>query len=126
MSLEPDRRIDPEIAKAIATWLRNAGLLATFGVVAYVGESGIDGGFLKDLWAAAKTAGTFGCLFATLAWIDEKADRKRAEQQLFDRTIGFTESTNRQATANENGVDALKEMATALRSLTLSVRSRRR
>ena len=85
-------------------------LVVLLVLVAYLGESGKDGGFIKDLWNAAKTASPFAAMFAVLAWLDERRERREAQQQCYDRTISFVEATNKQSTAMETMVDGIKQV----------------
>lgn len=103
--------------------LSAVGLLAA---AAYLGETGRDGGFIKDLWAAAKTAGTFGCLFATLAWLDERRRSSKAQEELLERTISFVESSNQGSRALEKMTDAVKEIGSVIASKITTSRRRGR
>lgn len=92
-------------------------------VVAYVGETGNDGGFIKDIWAAAKTASPFAAMFATLAWLSERQERRKAQEQCQERTISFVESTNQHSTALEKMVEAVKQISN---SISRNLKRRRR
>lgn len=71
--------------------LATAGLLAA---LAYFGEKGDDGGFIKDVWLAAKTASPFAAMLALFLLLDERAERRSAQKQCNERTIDFVQSTN--------------------------------
>jgi hypothetical protein len=62
--------------------------------IGYMGEHGTDGGFIKDIWTAAKTASPLAAMFAILAWLDERRERREAQKQCNDRTIEFVKATN--------------------------------
>ena len=90
--------------------LKKTGGVALLAAATYLGETGKDGGLIRDVWAAAKTAGTFGCLFATLAWLNEKRASQKAQEELLERTISFVESSNAQSRALEKIVEAVKHI----------------
>lgn len=98
-------------------------LLVVGGVVgiAYLGESGHDGGFIKDVWNAAKTASPFAAMFAVMAWLKADQERKDAQTQLYERTISFVEAANKQSAAVESMVTSIKKI-----SELISTRGRRR
>lgn len=83
MSLQP--LID--LIKKGAAW-------AALGLLAWLGESGRDGGFIKDLWLAAKTASPFAAMFAVIVWMGERKERIEAQRQCNERTIDFTNAIN--------------------------------
>lgn len=97
--------------------LRSAGAMTVILVVAYVGETGKDGGFIKDIWAAAKTASPFAAMFAVMAWLSERQERRKAQDQCQERTISFVESTNQHSTALEKMVEAVKTISGTLESV---------
>lgn len=76
-----------DLIKKSAAW----GVLAA---LAWLGESGHDGGFIKDLWMAAKTASPFAAMFAVIVWMGERRERIEAQKQLNARTIDFVNSVN--------------------------------
>lgn len=83
----------------IADVIKKALALLAVAAVAYTAETGGDGGFIKDVWTAAKTASPFAAMFAVLAWLDEKRERREAQRQCNERTIDFIEATNAVTTA---------------------------
>lgn len=85
----------------LAYWVKNALPIAVLGLIGWLGETGADGGLIKDVWAAAKTASPFAAMFAILAWLDEKRERREAQAQCNDRTIDFIKSTNAASSAFE-------------------------
>lgn len=66
----------------LAELFRKALPYLVLGIVGYIGERGSDGGFIKDVWTAAKTASPFAAMFAILAWLDEKRERRQAQEQI--------------------------------------------
>ena len=98
--------------------IRSAGAMALVLVVAYVGETGVDGGFVKDIWAAAKTASPFAAMFAVMAWLSERQERRRAQEQCQERTISFVESTNQHSTALEKMVEAVRAISGTIIDVT--------
>lgn len=77
-------------------------------VVGYLGETGNDGGFIRDIWNAAKTASPFAAMFAIMVWLDERRERREAQRQCNERTIDFIQSTNLAAKTFGSIVDGLK------------------
>lgn len=92
--------------------------MAFIALVAYVGETGKDGGFIKDLWNAAKTASPFAAMFAVMAWLRADAERRKAQEQCQERTISFVESTNQHSTALEKMVEAVRTISGTIISVT--------
>lgn len=95
----------------LITMLRSVAAMTAVVAVAYVGETGADGGFIKDVWAAAKTASPFAAMFATLAWLKADRERQKAQEQCQDRTISFVESTNQHSAALEKMVEAVRHIS---------------
>jgi hypothetical protein len=87
-------------------------------LIAYFAETGRDGGFIKDIWDAAKVASPFAAMFATFAWLSERGERRDAQRQCNDRTISFVEATNTQSGAIENMVAAVKQLADGFSSVS--------
>jgi hypothetical protein len=109
----------------VITMLRSVGAMAVVVVVAYIGETGVDGGFIKDVWAAAKTASPFAAMFATLAWLKSDRERQRAQDQCQERTISFVESTNQHSAALEKMVEAVRTISGTIISATNKSKRRR-
>ena len=82
--------------------------LLALGGLGYLAETGSDGGFIKDVWAMAKTAGPFGAALALMAWLDERKERRDAQRQCNERTIDFVNSTNRAVRAFESLGNSLR------------------
>jgi hypothetical protein len=85
-------------------------------LMAYIGETGRDGGFIKDVWAAAKTASPFAAMFAILAWLSERQDRRASQVELLERTIYFVEATNEQSASIERMTDAIRQVSNVIGS----------
>lgn len=99
-----------QITTAVNRLLIVSGLVA----VAYVGESGADGGFIRDLWNAAKTASPFAAMFAVMAWLKADQERLRSQRELYERTIMFVEASNKQSAALETMVASQKQVMSIL------------
>jgi len=84
--------------------------------LAYLGETGQDGGAFKDLWRAAQTASPFAAMFAIMAWLWERRDRIKAQVELMQRTISFVESMNEQSNAREKMVEAIRQLTELVRN----------
>ena len=91
-------------------FLKSVFAVGALGLFAYMGETGQDGGTFKDLWRAAQTASPFAAMFAVLAWLWERRDRNKAQQELMTRTISFVESMNEQSNAREKMVEAIRQL----------------
>lgn len=81
--------------------------IAAVAVIGYLGETGKDGGFIKDVWAGAKTASPFAAMFAVLAWLSERRERQEAQRQCNERTVDFINSTNAAANLFDRALDKL-------------------
>lgn len=104
------------------------GLFAVSAVagLAYLGETGHDGGAFKDLWGAAKTASPFAAMFAIIAWLWERKDRIRAQVELMTRTISYVESMNEQSNAREKMVEAIKQLSSLITNNPSLIKTRKR
>jgi hypothetical protein len=85
--------------------LVTAGLgLGTVVIFGAIGESGADGGFIKDIWGAVKTASPLGAMVTTygcyVIWKEWQRDRKEHA----DRTNLFNKTLNRYARLLESAV----------------------
>ena len=112
--------------KAIGAWLKNLSLLISLAAIAYFGEHGGDGGFIKDIWAQAKMASPFAAMFAILAWLDERRERREANKNCNERTVDFIRSTNLQTGAAEKVGDGMREISGAVREFATHLRNTRR
>lgn len=86
---------------AIIAFLKWAAGLISLAGLAYVGERGQDGGFIKDVWAAAKVASPFTAMIALILLFDERKERRQAQKDCNERTIDFIKSTNASSEAFE-------------------------
>lgn len=99
------------------SFLRSVFAVGAVAGLAYLGETGQDGGAFKDLWAAAKNASPLAAMFAIIAWLWERRDRIRAQIELMNRTISFVETMNEQSNAREKMVEAIKSQSALIRNL---------
>ncbi len=104
----------------LVTAIKSVGAMLFVVAIAYVGETGQDGGFIKDVWAAAKTASPFAAMFATLAWLRADTERRKAQEQCQERTISFVESTNQHSAALEKMVEAVRQISGTIVTATSS------
>lgn len=74
--------------------LQKIGWLLGLVIIGYLGESGQDGGFIRDIWASLKTASPPVAMVLFMLFIDERRERREAQRQCNDRTIAFTDSAN--------------------------------
>lgn len=79
----------------IADLIRKGFALAFVALVGYLGESGSDGGFIKDVWASLKTASPPVAMVLFLLFLDERRERREAQRQCNERTEAFTDTTNK-------------------------------
>lgn len=100
-----------------------AGIVA---VVAYLGENGKDGGFVKDVWASLKTASPPVAMLLFLLLLDERRERREAQRQCNERTEAFTESTNGTANVLQRFTDALRDVADGVNGKSPAPRPPRR
>ena len=96
------------------SFLKYLSVAVGFVGVAYLGQSGKDGGFIMDLWNAAKTASPFAAMFAILFFLDERRERREAQRQCNERTISFVEATNTQSTTLEKMIEAIEHLRVLL------------
>lgn len=95
------------IADAIRKVILYGFTFLTIAALAYFGEQGSDGGFIKDVWGAAKTASPFAAMLCLMLLLDERRERRDAQKQCADRTIDFIKTVNQ-------GFRAVDKMAEAL------------
>lgn len=84
--------------------------ILVFGV-GYAAEKGADGGFIQDIWTAAKQASPFAAMCAVWAWLDERRERREAQRQCADRTVDFINTTNESTKTIERAIKILTEAA---------------
>jgi hypothetical protein len=85
-----EQRVAETVRKVIAYGFS----FATIAALAYVGEKGTDGGFIKDVWTAAKTASPFAAMLCLMLLLDERKERREAQRQCAERTIDFIKTVN--------------------------------
>src|SRR5690349_19303304 len=86
--------VQPMLYKGVEVAKKVALPVAALGAVGWASESGLDGGIFKDVWAAVKGTSALGAMVFFLLWLDERSERKKSDLRLFERTMGFTETTN--------------------------------
>lgn len=64
------------------------------GVIGWLGETGKDGGFIRDIWQALKTASPPVAMIMFFLYMRESQKRDEAQKQCNDRTIDFVKATN--------------------------------
>jgi len=111
---EPELAIGRFLFDRLFSFLKYTSVVAGFVGIAYLGQTGKDGGFIRDLWDAAKTASPFAAMFAILFFLDERRERREAQRQCNDRTMSFVESTNEQASNLEKLIEAINQLRTTL------------
>ena len=105
----------------LADWLKRAPLFIGLAAFAWLSETGNDGGFVRDIWTAAKTASPLAAMVALYLLYDERRERREAQRQCNDRTIDFVQSTNLQANSSGRTAEAVRDMAEALGTLGDSI-----
>ena len=105
----------------LADWIKRAPLFIGLAAFAWLSETGNDGGFVKDIWMAAKTASPLAAMVALYLLYDERRERREAQRQCNDRTIDFVQSTNLQANSSGRTAEAVRDMAEALGTLGDSI-----
>lgn len=93
-------------AKLADTVKKLAAVGAVVGV-GYIGESGQDGGFIKDVWAALKTASPPVAMVMFILFLDERRERRECQRQLNERTVDFIQSTNAADAAFSRALDKI-------------------
>jgi len=111
---EPELAIGRFLFDRLFSFLKYTSVVAGFVGIAYLGQTGKDGGFIRDLWDAAKTASPFAAMFAILFFLDERRERREAQRQCNERTMSFVESTNEQASNLEKLIEAINQLRTTL------------
>lgn len=94
----------------IFSFLKYLSVAVGFVGIAYLGQTGKDGGFIRDLWEAGKVASPFATMFAVLFFLDERRERREAQKQCNERTISFVESTNAHSSSLEDLVKAINQL----------------
>lgn len=97
--------------------------VATLVALGWLGETGHDGGFIKDIWLSLKTASPPVAMILFVLLIDERRDRREAQKQTNERTIDFVQSTNGMSNAVSRMADGVSSGRTSRRR-RLSARRR--
>lgn len=105
----------------LADWIKRAPLFVGLAAFAWLSETGNDGGFVKDIWTAAKTASPLAAMVALYLLYDERRERRESQRQCNERTIDFVQSTNLQANSAGQTAEAVREMASALEAVGAAV-----
>lgn len=95
----------PMLYRAIELTKKIAVPTAALAFVGWIGETGADGGFIKDIWSGLKTASPTLAMIIFVLLMDERRERREAQRQTNERTIDFVNATNSATTA-------LNQMAT--------------
>lgn len=95
----------------VASWAKHITFVAALGTIGYLGERGGDGGFIKDIWSALKTASPPVAMVLFVLFWDERRERRDAQKQCNDRTVDYIQSTNLQTVTGEKAADALTTLA---------------
>lgn len=106
-------------------WIKRAGWFFIVGAIAYLGENGADGGFIKDIWSSAKTASPFAAMLALFLLFDQIKERREAQRQCNERTIDYIQSTNLQTTAADKVAGSLSQLAAAVQIIAGAKSSRK-
>ena len=77
----PPAPVAHPLTAKIQRWVLAVGSLLAVATIGAIGESGADGGLIKDVWAMAKTASPLGCCGAILLAIDAMAKRESADRR---------------------------------------------
>ena len=102
----------------VFSFLQKLATMSAVAVVAYLGENGQDGGFVKDVWAQAKLASPFAAMLALMFVVDQIKERRTAQKELNERTIDFIKSTNLQTSTASDVLNTVKEMTAAMREVS--------
>lgn len=105
----------------LADWIKRAPLFLGLAAFAWLSESGNDGGFVRDIWTAAKTASPLAAMVALYLLYDERRERREAQRQCNERTIDFVQSTNLQANSAGQTAEAVRDMASALEAVGVAI-----
>ena len=105
----------------LADWIKRAPLFIVLAAFAWLSETGNDGGFVKDIWTAAKTASPLAAMVALYLLYDERRERREAQRECNDRTIDFVQSTNLQANSAGQTAEAFRDMAEALETVGTAI-----
>src|SRR5882672_567805 len=99
------------MGEKIISWGKQLTFIGALAAVGYLGETEKDGGFIKDIWAALKTASPPVAMVLFVLYWDEKNERREAQKQCNERTVDYIQSTNLQTGAATRAADALTSLA---------------
>lgn len=80
---------------ALASIIRQVAAWGSLAATMWIGEHGSDGGFIKDIWAALKTASPPVAMFLFFWLLNERKERLEAQRQCYDRTSEFMSTMNK-------------------------------
>lgn len=80
--------------RSVGTLITRASWALIALLIGWLGESGHDGGFIKDIWGSLKVASPPVAMILFFLLLDERRERREAQQHCSDRTMDFTRSTN--------------------------------
>lgn len=81
--------------------------VVAIAIIGAIGETGKDGGFIKDIWAVLKTASPPVAMVMFWLFIRESAKRDFADKQCNERTIDFIKSTNAATSTFDRALNSL-------------------
>lgn len=103
------------------TWAKHAAFVGALGVIGYFGETGADGGFVKDIWAALKTASPPVAMVLFVLFWDERRERRDAQTRYNERTVDYIQSTNLQAGSAGRAAEALTTLANGYETIAMTL-----
>lgn len=103
------------------SWAKHATFVGALAVVGYLGETGVDGGFIKDIWAALKTASPPVAMVLFVLFWDERRERRDAQKQCNERTVDYIQSTNLQTGAAGRAAEALTTLAHGFETIAMTL-----
>jgi len=81
--------------------VKDFGPVVGLAIIGWLGERGDDGGFIKDIWTALKTASPPVAMILLVLLLREQRERKEAQKQCNERTVDFVNATNGMARSQE-------------------------
>ena len=100
-----------DLAERVADTIKKLVAVGVVVVIGYLGESGQDGGFIKDIWAALKTASPPVAMVMFILFLDERRERRDCQKQLNGRTIDFIHSTNGAISTFDRAIEKMTGVA---------------
>ncbi len=108
----------------IADLLKKATAIGVVLGIGYIGEKGSDGGFIKDVWAALKTASPPVAMVMFILFLDERRERRDCQKQLNERTVDFIQATNMANSSFERALIQIR--GTGVSAVSILKRRKRR